>query len=98
MIGSAATVEYVDADQCGDRLFVRFWRKGDRFQPLGMAHERKLSDFFIDLKLSLDQKMRVPLICNEELIVWVAGYRINENVKIRKRTKRVYKLELKNER
>jgi tRNA(Ile)-lysidine synthase len=98
VIGSAATVEYVDADQCGDRLFVRFWRKGDRFQPLGMAHERKLIDFFIDLKLSIDRKMHVPLICNEELIVWVAGYRINENVKIRKRTKRVYKLELKNER
>jgi len=98
VIGNKNTVEYVDADQCGDRLFVRFWQKGDRFQPLGMSGERKLSDFFVDLKLTVDQKRRVPLVCNQKRIVWVAGYRIDEHVKIRQGTKRVYKLELKKER
>jgi tRNA(Ile)-lysidine synthase len=97
VMDSNRRIEFVDGDKCGASLFVRFWQSGDRFKPLGMKNNRKLSDFFTDLKLASDQKIQVPLVCSDEQIIWVAGYRISEDVKITKQTKLFYRLELKKE-
>jgi tRNA(Ile)-lysidine synthase len=86
--------EIIDGDKCGDNLVVRYWQKGDRFRPLGMKNHRKLSDFFIDLKLSTTRKREVPLVCNQEQIIWIAGYRLDDRYKITDRTTKFYKLEL----
>ena len=57
-------------------LLLRHWRDGDRFRPFGMKGTRLLSDFFSDLKLSLEEKERVWLLCNGDgTILWVVGYR-----------------------
>ena len=58
-------VAHFDADKVDFPLLVRRWKQGDSFKPLGMSHFKKLSDFFIDQKLSLLQK--------EELWVVVSG-------------------------
>lgn len=87
--------EYVDGTRCGSELQVRFWRRGDSFRPLGMQQEKKLSDFFIDLKLDRSLKQRIPLVCRSNEIIWVAGYRLDDRYKITERTKRYYRLELK---
>jgi tRNA(Ile)-lysidine synthase len=87
--------EFVDGDRCGSRLVVRFWQKGDRFKPLGMRNHRKLSDFFIDLKLSTALKREIPIVCDQDQIIWIAGYRLDDQYKVTKRTKLFYKLELK---
>jgi tRNA(Ile)-lysidine synthase len=86
--------EFIDGDICGDKLVVRYWQKGDRFTPLGMKNHRKLSDFFIDLKLSTTRKREVPLVCNKDQIIWIAGYRLDDRYKITDRTTKFYKLEL----
>lgn len=87
-------VEYIDGNKSGDCLLVRFWQKGDRFKPLGMGHRRKLSDFFIDLKLGTSQKNEIPIVCKETQIIWIAGYRLDDRFKISDKTKKVYKLEI----
>jgi tRNA(Ile)-lysidine synthase len=89
-------IEYVDGDKSGADLVVRFWQKGDIFRPLGMVHRRKLSDFFIDLKLSIRRKKEIPLVCKEDKIIWIAGYRLDDYFKIAPSTRIFYKLELKN--
>ena len=87
--------EFIDGAKCGTRLVVRFWRKGDRFTPLGMRNHRKLSDFFIDLKLSTTLKREIPIVCNQDQIIWIAGYRLDDKYKVTEKTKLFYKLELK---
>lgn len=46
----------IDADKITFPLILRNWQKGDYFQPLGMEGMKKVSDFFIDLKLSILKK------------------------------------------
>ena len=91
---SDKNVEYIDADKSGEQLVVRFWQKGDAFRPLGMRNFRKLSDFFIDLKVSKLLKKEIPIVCCEDRIIWVAGYRIDDAYKVTPSTTRVLRLKL----
>ena len=74
---------------------VRYWKKGDRFKPLGMKNRRKLSDFFVDLKLSTALKRENPIVCDQDQIIWIAGLRLDDRYKVTENTKVYYKLELK---
>jgi tRNA(Ile)-lysidine synthase len=52
---------------------VRYFRKGDRFRPLGLDGSKKLKDLFIDRKIPLRERARNPLlVCGDE-IIWVCG-------------------------
>jgi tRNA(Ile)-lysidine synthase len=86
--------EIVDGDKCDKELMVRFWKKGDHFNPLGMKNRRKLSDFFIDLKLSAALKREVPIVCNRDQIIWIAGLRLDNRFKVTENTKVFYKFKL----
>jgi tRNA(Ile)-lysidine synthase len=87
-------LEYIDAGKCSDTLKVRFWRKGDMFKPLGMGQFRKLSDFFIDLKVGRMEKMEIPIICSDDRIIWVAGHRLDDDFKVTSATAKVFCLTL----
>jgi len=61
---------------------VRNRRRGDRFQPLGMAHDKKLKDFLIDRKIAATSRDRIPLLIWNDTIVWVAGVEVSERFKV----------------
>lgn len=88
-------VAHLDADLVRFPLIWRKWEAGDFFCPLGMDHRKKVSDFFIDQKLSLADKNAATVIESQGEIVWVVGYRIDNRFKITKDTKRVLQLRLK---
>ncbi len=73
-------------------LQIRKWKIGDKFQPLGMNGSKKISDFLIDLKCSTLQKENTWLLCQENKIIALIGYRIDEYYKIDKKTKFVFKI------
>jgi tRNA(Ile)-lysidine synthase len=80
--GDAFTA-YLDLDSLGKEIYVRSRRPGDRFQPLGMQHQKKLQDFFTDARVPRGWRDRVPLLVSERGIAWVVGYRIAEWAKVR---------------
>jgi len=84
-----------DFDKVGRKLVVRSRQRGDRFQPLGMAEPKKLSEFMVDAKISRYWRERVPIVCSPEQIVWVVGWRIDDRVKVTKNSKRVLCLDFK---
>lgn len=86
-------VEFVDADRVGSQLTLRPWHKGDWLVPLGMKTRKKMSDFFINQKIPLYQKNRIPILESGGSIVWVCGVRLDERFKITDSTERVLKLE-----
>lgn len=73
-------------------LEIRRWTRGDYFFPLGMKKKKKLSDFFIDNKLSRIEKERTWLLCSGDDIVWIIGHRIDDRFKVTSATKRVLKM------
>lgn len=80
---------YLDRESIGADLSVRSWLPGDRFQPLGLAGEKKLQDFFTDCKVPKDWRKRVPLLVTERGIAWVVGYRIAHWAKVDTNSSRV---------
>jgi tRNA(Ile)-lysidine synthase len=80
----------LDFDALQFPLSIRTWQEGDYFYPLGMNHQQKISDFFINQKIPLSQKARIPLLCSGNDIVWVIGYRLDNRFKISQDTKKVF--------
>jgi tRNA(Ile)-lysidine synthase len=85
----------VDADSLRGKLIVRRRKAGDRYRPLGLAGEKKLQDILVDAKVPRWGRDALPVVCDEEGIVWVAGYRIDERVKVTGSTRRVLRLRAK---
>ena len=84
----------LDLDTLSFPLTIRKWREGDAFQPIGMKGKKKLSDFFIDRKLSIAEKEDTWLLVSGGEIAWVIGQRIDERFKVTGRTKKIYFAEL----
>jgi len=87
-VGDGRTV-VLDADACGERLWLRRRRPGDRFQPLGLARPKKLQDFFVDSHVPRAERDAVPLVCSERGIAWVVGQRPAEWAKVTPETRRL---------
>ena len=56
-------------------LLLRKWQAGDRFQPSGMAGTKKLQDFFVDNKMSREERNNTLLLTKNDTILWVVGLR-----------------------
>jgi tRNA(Ile)-lysidine synthase len=81
--------EMADADRVHFPLYVRSRMAGDRFQPLGMNHDKKLKSFLIDEHVPVYERDRLPLLCDQERIIWVVGRRLSEAVRVTPVTKRL---------
>jgi tRNA(Ile)-lysidine synthase len=67
-------------------LLIRSWQEGDRFNPLGMHSEKKISDFLIDNKVPLALKKEVKVLISRNKIAWVVGMRIADWAKVHRAT------------
>lgn len=63
-------------------LTARFWQPGDRFWPQGAPGPKKLQDFLVDAKIPRWLRPHIPLVAAAGEIVWVAGVRIADPVKL----------------
>ena len=86
--------QFVDAEKVSGSLRLRFPRPGDRFRPLGMRDFKKLSDFFVDLKVPRYDRSVIPVLECETGIIWICGYRLDDRYKIQSTTTSVLHLKL----
>jgi tRNA(Ile)-lysidine synthase len=84
----------LDFDKLSFPLELRKWQNGDIFHPIGMRGKKKLSDFFIDKKMSLFEKQNTWILCSNNQIVWVVGHRMDERFKLVENSQKVYLVKL----
>ena len=80
---------YADADRVHGAGSVRLPRPGDRFTPFGMHGSKLLSDYFTDRKVPRFER-QTPIVCDADGIVWVAGFTIDERVRVTAQTVHIY--------
>lgn len=58
-----------------EEMLVRSWTPGDRYQPLGSPGSAKLQDLFVNRKVPLSLRHRLPVITRSDgNIIWVPGF------------------------
>lgn len=80
-------IGYFDYDRVVFPLVLRHRRPGDRFIPFGMENRKKLKDFFIDEKVPKFDRDKIVLLCDQEKILWVCGYRTDQRVAVQEDTR-----------
>jgi tRNA(Ile)-lysidine synthetase-like protein len=81
--------EFFDADRVGERIRLRHWQPGDRFQPIGMAAPLKLQDLFTNQKILRRRRHELILATTASgEIFWVEGLRISERFKLSNQSRR----------
>ncbi len=85
---------WLEEDRVDGRLWVRYYRRGDRFHPFGAPGPVRLSRFFIREKIPRARRQTIPLVLMGGRIVWVVGVRGSEYTRISGKSERVLRLRL----
>lgn len=83
---------YFDLDCIKFPLVIRHWQSGDYIVPFGRKQTKKLSDIFIDQKLTLIEKGRVRVLCSDGIIIWAIGIRPADTFKVTSKTTRILRI------
>lgn len=75
-------------------LLIRLRKEGDRFTPYH-GKEMKLKDFLINNKISSEIRNRLPILCDQNYILWLIGLRRSNHALVNKKTKEVIVIEVK---
>jgi len=78
-----------DFDKIVGPLTVRNRKPGDRLIPLGMGGRKKIQDLLVDAKIPNRERDQVPILCDQEGILWVVGIRMSERCRVTPQTERV---------
>jgi tRNA(Ile)-lysidine synthase len=85
----------LDFDKLVFPLILRRWQPGDSFQPLGMQHKKKISDYLIDKKANRIEKENTWILISDVDIVWLVGHRPDERYKVTEQTENLLRIQLK---
>ena len=83
-----------DAACLTEPLTVRNFRHGDCFKPLGMTGHKKIKDLFIDNKVALSLRAKLPFLLLGQEIIWVPGYGRSRIARVSADTKLILRLKL----
>ncbi len=82
-------VQSLDYDRMVVPVIARFRRPGDVFRPLGMHGSKSVKKFFIDRKVSQNKRDNIPLLIDNNGIIWIIGYSIADCVKVTTQTRQI---------
>ena len=86
------TTAFFDLDNLHFPLEIRHWRSGDTIVPFGRKQPKKLSDIFIDSKLSVVQKEETAILCSGGEIIWAVGIRASNIGKVSPSTTHILRI------
>ena len=86
-------IELFELDKINNqKLYLRLWRSGDSFSPLGMSGDQKVSDYLINKKINQFEKWNQVVLLAGEKIIWLCGHRIDNSVKVSNLSKNIVEI------
>ncbi len=82
----------IDADAVSWPLVIDAVRDGDRMRPFGMDGTKKVGDLLTDTKVPRRLRGTIPVVRDGDRVVWVAGTRLAEDVRVTASTTRAAEL------
>ncbi len=92
LLPTTQQVVYVDADVAGSFLEVRTRKKGDRMRPLGMQHEKKMQDIFVDQHVARADRGTTPIFYSTSHCIWLAGVCLDDRARLTSKTQQIVRL------
>jgi len=83
-----------DADALAKPLVVRNFRRGDRFEPVGMSGHKKVKDLFIDRKVALSERARLPMLIGGEQVLWIPGHGRSRTALVTPRSRTIVRIKV----
>lgn len=81
-----------DYDKIKGSLRFRTRETGDTITVTKDGGKKKLKDYMINEKIPLSERDKIPVLAVGSDVLWVIGYRMSEEYKVSKETKRVLKV------
>lgn len=85
-------IKLFDYDNIEKEIVIRYRKDGDRITPLGMNGSKKLKDVFINLKVPREKRDTIPILCFDDKISWIVGYKTSQESRITTDTKNILKI------
>jgi len=73
---------YFDIDSTQFPIEVRSFKPGDKFIPLGMGNYKKVKNLFVDCKIPVFLRTRIPIFLTKGEIFWIGGLRMDNRNKV----------------
>ena len=84
-----------DYDKVCFPVIIRNYKKGEKFQPLGMKNNKKISSFLSDNKVSYIDKMdQLVAVDAGGTVIWLVGQQIIDKIKINSNTQNILEFEI----
>lgn len=85
-------IKLFDYDKIEKEIIIRHRIDGDKIIPLGMKGNKKLKDIFIDMKIPREMRDEIPILCFDDKIAWIVGYKTSQESRITQDTKKILKI------
>ena len=80
-------IKQFDFDKLKGNLRIRNRKMEIDLYPFGMSGYKKIKDYFIDNKIPRDMRDKIPLLVDDENIIWIVGYAMSDLYKVSADTK-----------
>lgn len=84
--------KYIDYDKIKGNLCIRNRLPSDKLRPLNMKGSVSLKKYFINNKIPKEKRNSICLLCDEQNIVWIIGYALDDRYKVDSATKNIVKI------
>ncbi len=72
-----AYTKWLDCDKVKGSVWLRGRQSGDYFILDAEGHHKLLQDYFIDEKIPEEERDEIPLLCEQNHVLWIVGKRLS---------------------
>ncbi len=88
-----SSTQTFDYDIISESLVIRTRESGDTIY-LGTGGTQKLKSFYVNQKVTQEQRDRIPLLAMGDRILWIYGYRTDMRYRVTEHTKTILKIQI----